>query len=68
MNNNIIKSTVEFVADLPQSIEVRKKDGRCGAYLPKSQILTDRQYSEIREGEKLDIAAPKWLLETQGLV
>lgn len=68
MNNNIIKRTVEFVADLPQSIEVRKKTGARGAYLPKSQILTDKQYSEIRPEEKIDVAAPKWLFEAQDII
>lgn len=68
MNNLPIKRTVVFVADLPQSIEVRKKNGTKGAYLPKSQILTDRQYNEIRPEEKINVAAPKWLLIAQDVI
>ncbi len=68
MNNEPIKCTVKFITDLPESIEVRKKSGARGAYLPKSLIITDKQYNEIREGETIEVAAPKWLLAAQDVI
>lgn len=58
---NPFEITCELVAETPMAILV--DDGDVEVWLPKSQISW-----ELKHGGKVEVTAPQWLLEREGLV